>query len=71
MTTLLFSLALIVLIIALIAMLMIAKHLTKLIDEIKEKLEQHHKLCDWQDHEQYLAKIEDELDPIMWYDNEL
>ena len=71
MTTLLFSLALIVLIIALIAMLMIAKHLTKLIDEIKEKLEMHQKLCDWKDQEQYLAKIEDELDPIMWYDNEL
>ena len=71
MTTLLFSLALIVLIIALIAMLMIAKHLTKLIDEIKEKLEQHQKLYDWQDHEQYLAKIEDEHDPIMWCENEL
>ena len=71
MTTLLFSLALIVLTIALIAMLMTAKHLTKLIDEIKEKLEMHQKLYDWQDHEQYLAKIEDELDPIMWYDNEL
>lgn len=71
MTTLLFSLALIVLIIALIAMLMIAKHLIKLIDETKEKLEMHQKFCDWQDHEQYLAKIEDELDPIMWYDNEL
>ena len=70
MTTLLFSLALIVLIIALIAMLMTAKHLTKLIDEIKEKLE-HQKLYDSQDHEQFLAKIEDELDPIMWYDNEL
>ena len=71
MTTLLFSLALVVLTVALIAVLMIAKHLTNLIDEIKEKLEMHQKLYDWQDHEQYLAKIEDELDPIMWYDNEL
>ena len=71
MTTLLFSLAFIVLIIALIAMLMTAKNLTKLIDEIKENLEHNQKLYDWQDHEQYLAKIEDELDPIMWYDNEL
>ena len=71
MTTLLFSLALIVLTIALIAMSMTVKHLKKEIDEIKEKLELHQKLYDWQDHEQYLAKIDDELDPIMWYDNEL
>ena len=35
----LFSIALVVLSVALISMLMTAKHLTKLIDEIKEKLE--------------------------------
>ena len=71
MTTLLFSLVLIVLTIALIAMSKTVKHLKNEIDGIKEKLEEHQKLYDWQDHEKYLAKIEDELDPIMWYDNEL
>lgn len=70
MTTLLFSLALVVLTVALIAMSMAVKHLSDEIDELKEKLERHQKLCDWQDLEQRLTKIEDELDLIMWYDGE-
>lgn len=45
-------------------------NLSKEIDELKEKLVRHQKLCDWYDHEQRLSKIEDEIDLIMWYDGE-
>lgn len=65
MTTLLFSLALIVLTVALIAMLMPVKHLTKVIDEIKEKLEDRNKVEKYyldfllSEHEKRLGQLED------------
>lgn len=69
MTTLLFSLAFVTMTVTFI-MFMGLKYLSKEIDELKEKLERHQKLCDWFDHENRLTKIEDEIDLIMWYDGE-
>ena len=70
MTTLLFSLALVVLTVALIAISKFVNNLSKEVDELKEKLEQLQKLCDWQDHEQRLSKIEDELDLMVYFNDE-
>lgn len=75
MTTLLFSLALVVLTVALIAMSIAVKHLTEEIDEIKEKLE-HHRInlkflntCEL-DHEKRLDQLEEVLELKEYFDEE-
>ena len=78
MTTLLFSLALIVLTVALIAMLMTAKHLKKEIDEIKEKLkledknrvEKYLNFFSFSEHERRLEQLEDALGINEYFDEE-
>lgn len=71
----LFPLALIVLTVALIAMSMAVKHLTKLIDEIKEKLEFHRKMLQYLDSceldlRKRLVHLEEVLELKEYFDEE-
>ncbi len=72
MTEILFSLALVVLTVALIAMSMTVKHLSDEIDELKEKLEFHRiklqyvESCEL-DNEKRLDQLEDELGCMAYY----
>lgn len=75
MTELLFSLALVVLTVALIAMSMTVRRLSEEIDEIKEKLE-HHRInlkflntCEL-DHEKRLDQLEEVLELKEYFDEE-
>ena len=76
MTTLLFSLALVVLTVALIAMSMTVRRLSEEIDELKEVVEhirikvKHLDFYQLSDHEQRLDQLEDMLDLKEWFDNE-
>lgn len=76
MTTLLFSLALIVLIIALIAMLITFKHyLSEEIDDIEEKLEFHRKMLQYLDSceldiRKRLVHLEEVLELKEYFDEE-
>ena len=75
MTTLLFSMALVVLTVALIAMSMTIKHLSREIDEIKEKLEFHRiklqyvESCEL-DNEKRLDQLEVVLELKEYFDEE-
>ena len=75
MTTLLFSLALVVLTATLIAMSMTVKHLSEEIDEIKEKLEFHRiklqyvESCEL-DNEKRLDQLEEVLELKEYFDEE-
>lgn len=71
----LFPIALIVLTVALIAMSMAVKHLTKLIDEIKEKLEFHRKMLQYLDSceldlRKRLVHLEEVLELKEYFDEE-
>ena len=73
MTTLLFSLALVVLTVALIAMSMTVKHLSEEIDELKEVLEHIRKHLDFyqlSDHEKRLDQLEEALELKEYFDEE-
>ena len=73
MTTLLFSLALVVLTVALIAMSMTVKHLSDEVDELKEVLEHIRKHLDFyqlSDHEKRLDKLEEVLELKEYFDEE-
>ena len=73
MTTLLFSLALVVLTVALIAMSMTVKHLSEEIDELKEVLEHIRKHLDFyqlSDHEKRLDQLEEVLELKEYFDEE-
>lgn len=73
MTTLLFSLALVVLTVALIAMSMTVKHLSEEIDELKEELEHIRKHLDFyqlSDHEKRLDQLEEVLELKEYFDEE-
>lgn len=73
MTTLLFSLALVVLTVALIAMSMTVKHLSEEIDELKEVLEHIRKNLDFyqlSDHEKRLDQLEEVLELKKYFDEE-
>ena len=76
MTTLLFSLALVVLTVALIAISMTIKHLSKDIDKIKEVLQHHRiklKILDFYDlseHENRLDQLEKVLELKEYFDKE-
>ena len=73
MTTLLFSLALVVLTVALIAMSMTVKHLSDEIDELKEVVEHIRKHLDFyqlSDHEKRLDQLEEVLELKEYFDEE-
>lgn len=73
MTTLLFSLALVVLTVALIAMSMTVKHLSDEVDELKEVLEHIRKHLDFyqlSDHEKRLDQLEEVLELKEYFDEE-
>lgn len=73
MTTLLFSLALVVLTVALIAMSMTVKHLSEEVDELKEVLEHIRKHLDFyqlSDHEKRLDQLEEVLELKEYFDEE-
>ena len=73
MTTLLFSLAIIVLTVALIAMSMTVKHLSDEIDELNEELEHIRKHLDFyqlSDHEKRLDQLEEVLELKEYFDEE-
>ena len=73
MTTLLFSLALVVLTVALIAMSMTVKHLSEEIDELKDVLEHIRKHLDFyqlSDHEKRLDQLEEVLELKEYFDEE-
>ena len=69
MTIFSFSLALVVLIVTFI-MFMDLKYLSKEVDDLKEKLERHQKLHDWQDHEKRIDQLEEALELKEYFDNE-
>ena len=73
MTEILFSLALVVLTVALIAMSMTVKHLSEEIDEQKEVLEHIRKHLDFyqlSDHEKRLDQLEEVLELKEYFDEE-
>lgn len=76
MTTLLFSLALVVLTVALIAMSMTVRRLSEEIDELKEVVEhirikvKHLDFYQLSDHEQRLDQLEEALDLKEYFDGE-
>lgn len=79
MTTLLFSIALVVLTVALIAMSITVKHLSDEIDELKEELEKHRARFNYlefdylsiSDIEERLDKLEEALELKEYYDDAL
>ena len=73
MTTLLFSLALVVLTVALIAMSMTVRRLSEEIDELKEVVEHIRKHLDFyqlSDHEKRLDQLEEVLELKEYFDEE-
>ena len=73
MTTLLFSLALVVLTVALIAMSMTVRRLSEEIDELKEVVEhirKHLDLYQLSDHEKRLDQLEEVLELKEYFDEE-
>ena len=73
MTTLLFSLALVALTVALLATGMSVKHLSEEIDELKEELEHIRKHLDFyqlSDHEKRLDQLEEALELKEYFDEE-
>lgn len=73
MTTLLFSLALVVLTVALIAMSMTVRRLSEEIDELKEVVEHIRKHLDFyqlSDHEKRLDQLEEVLELKEYFDKE-
>lgn len=70
MTDVSLTLALILIAVSISAISKFVNNLSKEVDELKEKLEKHQKLHDWQDHEKRIDQLEEALELKEYFDEE-